>query len=162
MGFTDRFIGKRTADGGIEGKSDPKSKKMLPAETSVIVDPSLGAEKHVPLESTYSPERLKEMESGLERLRQEIKKEGGELNKKLEASRSEEARGGDVNAEVLRFLEDRALLYDNLEAAFASASGGAPTRIEHAIDVLRKVASESSEAHRAKMDQVVETLRGLL
>lgn len=147
MGFMDRFIGK---------------KKILPSETSVIVDPSLGAEKHVPLESTYSPERLKEMESSLERLRQEIKQESDEMSEKLEAKRSEEAQGGDVNAEVMRFLEDRAMLYGNLEAAFAGASGGAPTRIEHAIEALRKIASESPEAHRAKMEEIVDRLIGLL
>jgi len=147
MGFMDRFKGK---------------KKILPSETSVIVDPSLGAEKHVPLEYTYSPERLKEMESGLEMLRSEIKRESDELNERLETLRSEEAQGGDVNVEVMRFLEDRAMLYGNLEAAFAGASGGAPTRIGHAIDVLRNVASQSPENHRAKMEETVEKLRGLL
>ena len=137
-------------------------KKMLPTETSVIVDPSLGAEKHVPLESTYSPDRLKAMAERYEALRHEIKKEGDDMNDKLEGLKSEEAQGGDVNAEVMSFLDDRVRLYGNLDAVLAAGSGGAPTRIEHAIDTLRNLASQSPETHRAKMEELVERLRGLL
>lgn len=176
MGFMDRFIGKKTAS-GIEGKSDPKSmgqmfsenqdlhkkKKMLPAETSVIVDPSLGAEKHVPLESTYSADKLKDMAERFELLHSTVKLEKAKWNDKLEELESIQAQGGDVNTEDIRIVSDRALLYGNLDAAFAGAGpGGAPTKVEHVIDSLRNVVAQSPESHRAKMEEVVEDLRGLL
>lgn len=147
---------------GKQPPREPKKPKFMPAETSIIVDPSLGAEKHVPLESTYSADRLKAMAKGLSELEGAVAAAADAYHEKLERLESAEAQGEKVHENLMSETRDQAMTHGNMLAALRAASGEAPSKIAAAIERLQAASMGSSAYGKMKISKLIDDLRELL